>query len=93
MEHLVSFGLPPTFPPELVPEKAAQFVANTTKGMSQTALLELATESGFNPLWKPLPHLGPGIYGLGLDVDGLQVPFMVKMDLPHEMPTEGEDGE
>ena len=79
MEQLEAFGLPPHFPAFMVPEKAAQFVRDTKKGMSQAELLQLAGDRGFSPLWKPLPHLGAGVYGLGLDVDGMQVPFMVRM--------------
>ena len=79
MEILETFGLPETFPPFMVPEKAAQFVADTKKGMSQSELLALAEVRGFSPLWKALPHMGTGVYGLGLDVDGMQVPFMIKM--------------
>lgn len=79
--NLISFGLPPTFPPDLVPPEAAQFVRETQKGMSLDTLLQLATAKGFDPLWKPLPHIGHDVFGLGLDVDGMQVPFMVKMDL------------
>jgi len=79
MERLEAFGLPETFPPFMVPEKAARFVADTKKGMSKTDLLALAEVRGFSPLWKPLPHMGDGVYGLGLNVDGMQVPFMVRM--------------
>lgn len=79
MERLEAFGLPETFPPFMVPEKAARFVADTKKGMSKADLLTLAEVSGFSPMWKPLPHMGDGVYGLGLDVDGMQIPFMVRM--------------
>lgn len=79
MERLEAFGLPPTFPSFILPEKAARFVVDTKKGMSKTELLHLAEAGGFSPLWKPLPHLGQGVYGLGLDVDGIQVPFIVRM--------------
>jgi len=79
MELLNTFGLPDTFPPFMVPEKAARFVAATHKGMTKEELLALAELNGFSPTWKPLPHIGTSIYGLGLDVDGQQVPFMVSM--------------
>ena len=79
MEQLEEFGLPETFPPFMVPEKAARFVADTENGMSKTDLLALAEVRGFSPLWEPLPHMGAGVYGIGLDVDGMLVPFMVRM--------------
>lgn len=79
MERLKAFGLPETFPAFMVPEKAAQFVRETQPGMGKDELLALAEMRGFSPIWKPLPHVGEGIYGLGLDVDGLQVPLMVRM--------------
>ena len=79
MERLEAFGLPPTFPEFMMPDKAAQFVRDTHKGMSKTALLKLAKDRGFRPLWKSLPHIGAAVYGLGLTVDGMCVPFMVRM--------------
>lgn len=85
MEQLEEFGLPESFPPSMFPEKAALFVAETKKGMSKDELIAIATERGFQPMWKSLPHIGIGVYGLGLDVDGLQVPLMVKMRLNAEL--------
>ncbi len=79
MEGLKSFGLPPTFPAHLVPEGAARFVADSHKGMTKDELIALATERGYDPLWKALPQCGHGVYGLGLIVDGMSVPFMVQM--------------
>jgi hypothetical protein len=80
LEFLEAFGLPETFPAFMVPQKAARFVADTKRGMSREDLLLLAEMRGLKPLWKPLPHIGTGVYGLGLDVDGMQVPFMVRMN-------------
>jgi hypothetical protein len=79
MQGLETFGLPDTFPPFMVPEKAARFVEGTRKGMSKDEILCRAECMGLSPMWKPLPHMGDGVYGLGLDVDGMQVPFMVRM--------------
>lgn len=76
---LKAFGLPETFPTFMLPEKAARFVEETRPGMSEKELLALAEIRGFSPIWKPLPHIGAGVYGLGLNVDGMQVPFMVRM--------------
>lgn len=77
---LDSFGLPPTFPPEMMPDAAKQFIADTKKGMSASELVALATKRRFRPLWKALPHMvEENVFGLGLDVGGLQVPLMAKM--------------
>lgn len=37
--ELVSFGLPPTFPPELMPEAGARFVAECRTGMPPLRIL------------------------------------------------------
>jgi hypothetical protein len=77
---LDNFGLPETFPPEMMPDAARQFVADAIKGMTAANLLQMAQARGFSPLWKPLPHMVEGdVFGLGLDVGGMQVPLMVKM--------------
>lgn len=74
------FGLPVTFPPELVPPKAQQFINDTKKGMPAADLLQLATIRGLSPLWRPLPHMiEADVFGFGLDVAGMQVPLMAKM--------------
>lgn len=77
---LKSFGLPETFPPHMMPLKARLFVAECTPGMSKEAILILAAGKGLSPIWKPLPHMGKDIYGLGIDVDGMAVPLMCKME-------------
>jgi hypothetical protein len=79
MEQLESFGLPPTFPAHMVPERGARFVADCPKGIRKAALVRLARERGFMPTWKRLEHLGPGVYGLGLTIDGCGVPLMVRI--------------
>lgn len=79
MEQLESFGLPATFPAHMMPEAAAKFVASCPKGISKSALMRLARERGFMPTWKRLDHLGPGVYGLALTVDGCGIPLMVRM--------------
>lgn len=77
---LDSFGLPETFPPHMMPEAARQFVRDTKKGMSAVDLLQMAKARGFGPLWKPLPHMtDDDVFGLGLNVAGMQVPLMAKM--------------
>ncbi|MFM0631246.1 hypothetical protein [Paraburkholderia xenovorans] len=79
MEQLESFGLPPTFPAHMVSERGARFVADCPKGISKAALVRHAGERGFMPTWKRLDHLGPGVYGLGLTIDGCGGPLMVRM--------------
>jgi len=63
----------------MVPDAVAQFVADAKKGISKEDLIALAISRGLSPTWKPLPHIGPGIYGMGLDADGMGVPLMVRM--------------
>ncbi|WP_454727745.1 MULTISPECIES: hypothetical protein [Cupriavidus] len=76
---LESFGLPKTFPPELVPDAGQRFVQACAKGMSKAALMRAAQRAGFDPTWQRLQHMGPGVYGLGLTIHGMVVPFMVRM--------------
>lgn len=78
-ETLICFGLPETFPPELMPDAGAQFVADCVVGMTADQLLAFAEERGFDPIWRKLDHMGPNVYGLGLNIEGLAVPLMVKM--------------
>ncbi|EKS9798968.1 hypothetical protein QDD76_004961 [Burkholderia cepacia] len=79
MEQLDTFGLPDTFPPHLMPQRGAQFVADCMRGMSKSALTRLARQRGFMPTWTKLDHVGVGVYGLSLTIDGCGVPLMVRM--------------
>lgn len=79
MEQLECFGLPDTFPPQMMPAAGAQFVHDCKKGMSKRELLDLARARGFMPTWKRLRHLGPGVYGFGLTIEGCVVPLMARM--------------
>jgi hypothetical protein len=83
MQRLDALGLPPTFPPFMLPAKGWGFLASTQKEMTREALLKLATDRGLNPELEPLPHIGADVYGLLLDVDGLLVPFMVRLMTTH----------
>ena len=84
---LESFGLPPTFPLGMMPDAAKQFIADPKKGMPVSDLVALAKVRGFRPLWKALPHMvEENVFGLGLDVGGLQVPLMAKMARVAEAP-------
>lgn len=77
---LDSFGLPATFPPDMMPEAAHQVVADTKSGMSAADLIRLAKSRGFQPIWQAFPHMIEGnVFGLGLNVHGMQVPLMAKM--------------
>ncbi|VVD30907.1 hypothetical protein [Paraburkholderia dioscoreae] len=79
MEGLESFGLPETFPADLMPATGAQFIKDCIKGMDRTTLTRIARERGFMPTWKRLTHLGPGVYGFSLTIDRMGVPLMVRM--------------
>lgn len=81
MEQLESFGLPDTFPGFMMPAAGAQLVSDCLKmkGMSKQALMRMARSRGFRPTWKRLEHMGPGIYGFGLTINGCVVPLMVRM--------------
>jgi hypothetical protein len=76
------FALPPTFPPELVPEACAQFVRDCVPGLTTRELLALTQAHGWRPTWKPLQHLTRDdleAFGLGLTVDGCGVPLIARM--------------
>ncbi|CAG9184463.1 hypothetical protein [Cupriavidus pampae] len=79
IEVLESFGLPDTFTPEMVPLAGQRFVQACAKGMTKDALMRAARRAGFDPLWKRLENMGAGVYGFGLTIDGMVVPFMVRM--------------
>ena len=78
--HIISYGLPPTFPAFMVPPEAQQFAIDTENKPVSSALF-LAELLGYDQLWEKLPHIGENIYGLGLTVHGLCVLFMVKVDV------------
>lgn len=52
MEGLESFGLPETFPADLMPAAGAHFIKDCIKGMDRTTLTRMARERGFMPTWK-----------------------------------------
>jgi len=87
MELLESFGLPTTFPAEMMPAAGARFVRDCLKGMDKATLMRMARDRGFLPTWKRLEHLGPGVYGLGLTIDHCGVPLMVRMTANGQPPT------
>lgn len=86
VEVLDCFGLPPTFPDFMVPEAGQRFVQACAKGMSKDALLRAARSAGFDPLWKRLDHMGEGVYGFCLTINGMVVPFMVRMTVTTPAP-------
>jgi len=80
--QLAFFALPPTFPPELVPEACAQFVRDCVPGLTKRQLLARTRALGWRPTWQPLPHLtrdGLEAFGFGLTVDGCGVPLIARM--------------
>lgn len=78
MAKIIEFGLPRSFPDALVPPEAARFCAEVD-GMEYEAAVDLAHARGLAPITAPLRHLGPDVWGFGLDFDGLSIPFMVRV--------------
>jgi hypothetical protein len=77
---LHSFGLPKTFPRETVPEEAKLFLAGLiNQNPSPSEMVRQAEEKGYEPIWHALSNVGEDIYGFGLTVNGLCIPFMVKL--------------
>lgn len=79
---LVAFALPPTFPPEFMPDAGKQFVDTCAPGKSRTWLMRRARELGWAPTWKPLPQFdrdGIEAFGFGLTIDGMVVPLIARM--------------
>ena len=72
------FGLPSWFPDEEVPLAVARFCSDTDHKPLAYAL-GLADERGFEPVCRPVPHIGPGLVVIGLSVGGKQVPLMAKV--------------
>lgn len=78
MERIQSFSLPGTFPEFMVPDEVMEFMkACVEAGLTIDELRTRANQNGYAPLWRPLPDVGNYVYGFGLDVNGLQVPFVV----------------
>ncbi|MCX4175666.1 MULTISPECIES: hypothetical protein [Paraburkholderia] len=81
--ELVSFGLPPTFPPEAMPDAGAQFVKACWAGMTKGQLLTRARKLGWRPSWERQAHMvaeeGIEVYGFALVIDGCVVPLMARM--------------
>jgi hypothetical protein len=81
--ELVSFGLPPTFPPEAMPEASAQFVAVCWAGVTKGQLVNRARKRAWRPTWERLTHMvaeeGVEMYGFALAIDGCVVPLMARM--------------
>jgi hypothetical protein len=78
MERVQSFALPATFPEVLVPDQLLAFMKSCVdEAVTTDEMRDLAEAQGYAPLWQPLPQFGERVYGFGLDVQGLQVPFVV----------------
>jgi len=76
---IIEFGLPEMFPAALVPDEAAAFCAEVD-GMELRAAADLAQARCYAPIIAKLPHLGDNVWGFALQFDGLNIPFMVKVD-------------
>ena len=77
-EIIEEFGLPSWFPDEEVPLAVARLCSDTDHKPLAYAL-GLADERGFEPVCRPIPHIGPGLVAIGLSVAGKQVPLMAKV--------------
>ncbi|WP_205182523.1 hypothetical protein [Burkholderia sp. LMG 13014] len=79
---LVSFALPSSFPPDLMPAAGAEFVAACLPGLTKQELLARAKRLGWRPSWKPLASReddGLQAYGFGLTIGGMGVPLIARM--------------
>lgn len=76
--QIIRVFLAPSFPPLLVPENERQFV-NGLKGMRLNEAIAVCVQRGMNPLCKPLRCLGDDVYTFSLDIDGLLIPFAVRV--------------
>ena len=79
MQFNISFSLPATFPPHMLPDEVIQFLNNEVMGLKPAEFLVLAEEKGYQPLWKPLPNYGEGFFGFALTVNGMCIPLVVKI--------------
>ena len=80
--NLVSLELPPTFPPEALPEVVASFVRTCPMGSTQRALISDARRRGWDPSWEPLKELDQvnvKAFGFALVVTGLVIPLIARM--------------
>ncbi|RXV64547.1 hypothetical protein D1006_40260 [Burkholderia stabilis] len=72
--RLSAFALPPTFPPESVPDACTRFVP----GLTKRQLLARTRARGWAPVWRPLTHLvreGFEAVAFDLIVDGARPPL------------------
>lgn len=79
MQINVSFSLPNTFPPHLLPDEVMQFLKNEVVGLKPVEFIMLAEEKGYMPGWQPLPQLGDNFFGFALTVNGMVIPLIVKI--------------
>jgi hypothetical protein len=80
--RLSAFTLPPTFPPESVPDACSRFVRECVPGLTKRQLLARTRARGWAPAWRPLTHLvreGFEAFAFDLIVDGTRVPVIAWM--------------
>lgn len=80
--RLSAFALPPTFPPESVPDACTCFVRECVPGLTKRQLLARTRARGWMPVWRPLTHLvrdGLEAFALDLTVEGTLVPIVAWM--------------
>ncbi|MGQ7908771.1 hypothetical protein [Burkholderia sp. BC1] len=80
--RLSAFALPPTFPPESVPDACIRFVRECVPGLTKRQLLARTRARGWTPTWRPMTHLvreGFEAFAFDLIVDGAHVPVIAWM--------------
>ena len=72
--------LPPSFPELLVPDEVETLVRQVV-GLSFWQAAQVASERGYRPSAQRLGHHGEDIWGFGLEVGSMVIPYMAKLGL------------
>lgn len=78
---ILEWGLPATFPQFMVPDEVGEFTLEFTGSLLFFAWA-MATQNGWDPYLRHLPHVADNCYGFGLTINGLVVPLMCKLGTP-----------
>ncbi|VVE41830.1 hypothetical protein PCO31111_04216 [Pandoraea communis] len=77
--NIYSFGLPNSFPEPLVPAAALEFMLEH-RGQSLETAIDAGNALGFHPtVWPVAPQIGGFVYGFGIVVERVVVPFVVHL--------------
>lgn len=77
--NICSFGLPNSFPEPLVPAAALEFMLEH-RGQPLASAIDAGNALGFHPtVWPVAPQLGGFVYGFGIVVERVVVPFIVEL--------------